>query len=320
MNMNGYVEKSAAAPVSDMEKINAFTKSELSPEQVYTFTVVLCDNEIDRDFECFSDSALEELAKLFIGKTGIFDHSMKAENQKSRIYDAWTEKPQGRLTADGRELVLLKAKAYMLRNQENTPLIEEIEAGIKKEVSVSCSMERAVCSVCGANKRREGCSHIGGRQYDGSTAYTVLDGARDAYEFSFVAVPAQKGAGVTKGYLIDKELTDTEIIEKLMKGEDAVTLSKEQVRLVSKELERLGEEAELGREYKKALCSEVISLCSGSFPEMDIKAFANVAQVMTTSELKAFKKAFSSRKKPEMSTPQLTKDKKNIGSNSQFKI
>ena len=34
----------------------------------------------------------------------------------------------------------LKAKAYLLRTEKNAALIQEIEAGIKKEVSVGCSV------------------------------------------------------------------------------------------------------------------------------------------------------------------------------------
>ena len=38
---------------AELAAVNAFAKTELTAEQVYTFSVVLCDNEIDRDFEKF---------------------------------------------------------------------------------------------------------------------------------------------------------------------------------------------------------------------------------------------------------------------------
>ena len=50
-----------------MEKINLYTRRAYKPEEVYTFSVVLCDNEVDRDGECFTKETLEELAKLFVG-------------------------------------------------------------------------------------------------------------------------------------------------------------------------------------------------------------------------------------------------------------
>ena len=48
----------------DMALINRLAKTELTPEQVYTFAVRLCDNEVDRDWERFGPEALEELGRL----------------------------------------------------------------------------------------------------------------------------------------------------------------------------------------------------------------------------------------------------------------
>ena len=46
----------------------------------------LCDNQTDRDLEYFARADLEQLAELFVGKTGIFDHSWSAKDQRARIY------------------------------------------------------------------------------------------------------------------------------------------------------------------------------------------------------------------------------------------
>ncbi len=39
---------------NDISLINAYARKELKDEDVYTFSVILCDNEVDRDFEAFS--------------------------------------------------------------------------------------------------------------------------------------------------------------------------------------------------------------------------------------------------------------------------
>ena len=70
-----------------LDKINKFTRKPLTEEEVYTFPVILCDNDIDRDYECFSNESLETLAEKFVGKTGIFDHNPTASNQNARIFD-----------------------------------------------------------------------------------------------------------------------------------------------------------------------------------------------------------------------------------------
>ena len=70
----------------DLLLINRLAKSELGPDQVYTFAVRLCDNEVDRDWERFDQEALEELSRLFVGRSGIFDHNWSAEGQTARLY------------------------------------------------------------------------------------------------------------------------------------------------------------------------------------------------------------------------------------------
>ena len=201
-----------------MEKINAFTRRRLSPDEVYAFPVILCDNEIDRDNERFSISALKELAKLFIGKTGIFDHNPKGENQTSRIFDAEVLTDESKITSAGEPYTYIEAKAYIMQSEKNSDLIAEIDGGIKKEVSVSCSVEQEICSVCQKNRREKMCAHVKGRTYGGKTCHVILNKPTDAYEWSFVAIPAQKNAGVRKGFegAYEGELSDLKAeVEKL---------------------------------------------------------------------------------------------------------
>ncbi len=289
----GYVEKSISPKNTDLEKINSFTRSDFNEDSLYVFSVALCNNDIDRDYEKFSVQALEQLKEKFLGKTGIFDHSMRATDQKARIFDTWLEKVEGKKTADGEDFYQLKAKAYMVKSDENMPLITDIEAGIKKEVSVSCSLAKSTCSICGCDKRSVVCEHIGGHEYKGKTAYSVLSDVKDAYEFSFVAVPAQREAGVTKSFNFKKEDANmTDIINTLKSCNSSVTLSKIQADEILNHIDSLNEEAVLGREYKKNLTNEVVGLCAKAMPDMDLNIFSGVAQVMTTKELLSFKKAF----------------------------
>jgi hypothetical protein len=183
-----------------MEKINGYAVGELKSEQVYCFSVLLCDNDVDRDYERFSDEALDRLAVMFRGRTGIFDHDHRSRGQTARIYDTEVRSYPDRKTMDGRDYRALMGFAYMVRTEDNKSLIAEIEGGIKKEVSVGCSVAKRICSVCGADGAKGGCNHIKGRSYGGKLCYVELDEPLDAYEWSFVAVPAQRAAGVTKVY------------------------------------------------------------------------------------------------------------------------
>ena len=182
-----------------LEQLNKFTRKELTAEEVYIFPVTLCDNEIDRDNERFSVKALEEMAEKFVGVTGIFDHNPKGENQTARIFLTEVVK-ENRSNSLGEPYTYLKGYAYMVKTDSNADLIREIDGGIKKEVSVSCSAEKQICSVCGADKRVKPCHHVKGRKYNGKLCFLTLESISDAYEWSFVAVPAQINAGVTKSF------------------------------------------------------------------------------------------------------------------------
>ena len=144
--------------------------------------------------------ALQKLAGLFIGKTGIFDHSASGKDQTARIYETAIVTDPDRTTAAGEPYTCLRAKAYMVRTEKNKDLIAEIEAGIKKETSVGCCVQSIRCSVCGKDIKTEGCTHQKGRVYGGKRCHYLLDQPTDAYEWSFVAVPAQRNAGVVKSF------------------------------------------------------------------------------------------------------------------------
>lgn len=185
----------------DLAAINTHTLRELTAEEVYTFKLLMCDNEIDRDLERFSIDALHGFAKLFKGKPMISDHVPSAANQTARIYDTEVVQDAERKTSTGEPYTALYAKAYMVRTAGNADLIKEIDAGIKKEVSVSCVAGRRSCSVCG--NETEKCRHIPGRTYDGIYCHSIINDALDAYETSFVAMPAQRAAGTIKSHEVE---------------------------------------------------------------------------------------------------------------------
>lgn len=184
---------------AELALINNYSIKELTAEEVFVFKIAICDNEVDRDYEVFPKATLEKLAPLYVGKTIISNHRNLTENQCARIYATEVVDSQGE-TKNGETYAQLVAHAYMVRTESNKDLITEISAGIKKEVSVGCAIGTVVCSICGANQRETLCKHWNGKEYDGKTCYFKLMDPKDAYEVSFVAVPAQPNAGVTKSY------------------------------------------------------------------------------------------------------------------------
>ena len=139
---------------------------------------------------------------------------------------------------------------------------------------MGCSMGRQVCSICGAEG---GCQHVKGQQYGGKLCFTELREPLDAYEWSFVAVPAQRGAGVLKRY--GQEDRQTALLHK---------------------------QAALGQKYLKELRREVVRLAMLADDGLDGGVFAAAADRLEEPELLELKRAYekqAARRFPAM--PQL---------------
>jgi hypothetical protein len=249
----------------DLALINRLTRTPLTADQVYCFAMRLCDNEVDRDFERFDEDALSALGDLFVGKTGIFDHQWSAEGQTARLYKTELVREPQTPTAAGDGYCWLKGWAYLLRSEKNRDLIGEIEGGIKKEVSVGCAVARSVCSICGAESGT--CEHTRGQSYGGKLCYAELREPTDAYEWSFVAVPAQRSAGVVKKY-----------------GGDA-----------GQELSLLRYQARLGRIYLAGLRREVVRLAMLADDTLDGNMLRKVAEKLDEPELLELRRGYEAR-------------------------
>ena len=254
---------------AQLEAINGQAKAAMTAEQIYVFSLRLCDDQVDRDMERFDTAALPALAKLFIGKTGIVDHQWSAAKQVARIFAAEVVRED--------RVSYIKAWAYIRRGGANEEVIADIEAGIKKEVSVGCAMGWAVCSLCGSEYGS--CGHVKGEHYDGQLCVAILKEPMDAYEFSFVAVPAQPNAGVLKT-LGGGNRTLKELAEQFG---------------AQSEYRALFKEAQLGREYKKQIGNDVVRLCLSLDLGVEEPALRAIAEKAGAEELMKLKEALENR-------------------------
>lgn len=277
MNVNKQALCGGAAAVDEQElkQINRFSRKELTADEVYTFAVRLCDNQVDRDGERFEPETLDGLAELFVGKTGIFDHDWTAKGQTARIYRTEVVDEPAVVTAAGDSCRYIKGYAYMLRTAGNEELIAQLDGGILREVSVGCAVGRCVCSVCG--QQAGSCAHKKGEHYDGKLCYTKLEGAVDAFEWSFVAVPAQPKAGVLKSKGKGQELSLKQLAHK---------------HGCQHELEQLEKDAVLGRRYMAALRREVVRLAGLSREDMDHRVMESITEKLEESELLELKRVY----------------------------
>lgn len=175
---------------AELQLINQQALRTLTAEEVFVFRLAACDNQVDRDFERFTEAALAGLAKLYPGKPVLMDHKWSAGVQTARVYAAGVEQD-----GDVQRLIL---RCYMPRTEGNKEVVAAIKSGVLRECSVGVVVGKCVCSICGADNREALCKHFPGRTYDGVQCHFELDDARDVYEVSLVAVPAQREAGIIK--------------------------------------------------------------------------------------------------------------------------
>lgn len=219
----------------DLKKINKYTLSPVKSEDVFVFKAMIADNEQD-DRNCmpFNLKALTDLKRLYPGKTMLKDHIRRADSQIARIYDTDLRQDANRMTGAGEIHAELEAKIYMIRTENNKDLIAEICGGIKKEVSTSTIPDKLKCNICGGDGRT--CIHWPGREYivengtnrpEKRKCILTIDGAKEACELSFVAVPAQPRAGTHKTAAAE---------EKQPKGEEETELRVLKARISAAEI------------------------------------------------------------------------------------
>ena len=142
---------------------------------------------------------------------------------------------------------------------------------------MGCAMGMAVCSVCGSEYGT--CGHRKGERYDGQVCCAILQEPMDAYEFSFVAVPAQRESGVLKA-MGGRNRCLRELAEEF--GAQA-------------EYRALHKQAELGRRYQQELEDSVVRLGLALELGAPENVLRSVAKTAAAEDLLALKAALEER-------------------------
>lgn len=228
--------------------INKNTKEEVTKDDVYVFDLILCDNEIDRDYEKMTPEFLKEVASKGAGLVGIKNHEWDAKNQWARILSCrYVETDELTLQGDKRSYVL--ATAYTSKCYKD--IVESINLGIIKEVSLSFESVDDTCSICGKTE----CEHEKGKVYDDKLCYKNLEHLKELFEWSLVAVPCQRGAGIKNkglgGIKMKKRLFGFELLKNSKAFKSA---SEEELKLI--ENVASAEDEDITEEEVKALIAE----------------------------------------------------------------
>lgn len=147
-----------------------------------------------------------------------------------------------------------------------------------------------MCAICGA-ERGQDCGHKPGEIYDGARCFFELEEAVDAYEFSFVAVPAQPRAGVVKVLCSVGEPVQT--LRELAAGRDWCI----------RELDGLEREAALGRKWLSSLREEVVRLGALANGGLDRTVQKQIVNKLDVEELQALKEVYQARAREHYPLP-----------------
>lgn len=164
----------------------------------YTFTVKLCDNEIDDDNERFSSKCLEQMAEMFVGK-----YSFIGRTKVAKIVSTEVVTDDNKWATFHERHRWVKATATIPRTNETERLIEQIERGEKLKINVSCSVNTRTCSICGNTGMN--CGHKPGEYYSGKLCYMTLNDPHEVYEWAFV----ESTKTVKKETSMDNHIGDT---------------------------------------------------------------------------------------------------------------
>ena len=112
------------------------------------------------------------------------------------------------------------------------------------------------------------CTHKKGEVYGSKLCCGELVNPYDAYEWSFVAVPSQKRAGITKGHKFFGKENDMEKILKAIENKKAFALDESDSRKLCEYIDGLKKSAKDGVLYRESLTRDVVGLAAFVQPDI----------------------------------------------------
>lgn len=128
-----------------LAKINQFTRSTKTADEVAAFKTLSCNDIVDRDDDVFSKDCVKGFAQLEqpfspTGKSFMLDHSRSTGQQIGRIFDTESKKISG--------AQWLVNDVYVPNTEANKTYLENVDFGVHWAVSVGVVLGSDQCTVC----------------------------------------------------------------------------------------------------------------------------------------------------------------------------
>ena len=149
--------------------------------------------------------------------------------------------------------------------------------------------------------------------------HCILKDPTDAYEWSFVAVPAQVGAGVVKNHPKTKVTKTFKEFEKVIKRGDEIIISPDLSKELGEKIAHLESLAADGKAYRKELTDETVKYASLALNGIDVATAQEMCKGLDIERLRKLRDSFLERAgKVIPLSPQLKPENKNYTDNNQF--
>lgn len=177
----------------DLGRINSYALEPLNAEDVYVRRMHLCNNQVDRSFERFTERNLRQITKSIVGKSVMLGHDYRGAPQ-GRFFDASVEKTDGVAHA--------VPEFYVVRAAPSAAeAIAQIDGGVWKDVSVGFNYEAMQCDLCGGDYLDfNACQHLAGEAYPkDQLADFDRGGFEPVHDGKDVVATANYGTGQVEG-------------------------------------------------------------------------------------------------------------------------
>jgi hypothetical protein len=173
-----------------LARINEFTRTPKTADEVICFSTLSCNDIVDRDDDQFTTECVKDFSELEqpfspVGKSFMVNHDYKIENAVGRIFGTDTKRVSGSL--------FLTNEVYLPNTERYAGFIEDLDFGINWAVSVGVMLGADECSLpwCKAPFSSYGwwCSN----GHDKGLYYTE-DAEEDSWGYPAPCDPKTKGA------------------------------------------------------------------------------------------------------------------------------
>jgi hypothetical protein len=165
-------------------------KPDMQPDKFQVRSMWLCNSARDHEFSRFSLGALLEVAELLPGKPVLTGHNYRTLPE-GRFFNA--QRVYRDLGQQKDDSYWVRGDFYVPTTPRGNELVDYIDAGVYREVSLGWSCLRATCSLCGNDiNDRNMCGHVPGEVYEAGICDYEFGGITKVLEGSLVFAGGQK--------------------------------------------------------------------------------------------------------------------------------